>query len=86
MADTKKYGFFDNIRIPQLRFRWKYIKINFAYRSECPEIIGKLYSDIWRFSISTGNLFFPMLGGFPAKKFELPPRLLNKINKNCNRL
>ena len=41
MTDAKKHGLFDNIRFPQLRFHCKYYKEKFAYRSECPEIIGK---------------------------------------------
>ena len=41
MTDTKIHGLFDNIRFPQLRFHCKYYKKHFAYRSECPEIIGK---------------------------------------------
>ena len=50
MIDARKYGLFENIRIPQLRFHCKYHKEKIAYRSECPEIIGKIHSDIWRFS------------------------------------
>ena len=34
-------GLFDNNKFPQLRFHCKYYKKNFAYRSECPRIIGK---------------------------------------------
>ena len=56
MLDAKKYGLFDNIRFPQLRFYCKYYKKKFAYRIECPEIIANIYSDILRFSIS--NHFF----------------------------
>ena len=41
MLDAKKYGLFDNIRFSQLRFNCKYYKKNIAYRTECPEIIGK---------------------------------------------
>ena len=41
MIDAKKYGLSDHIRFPQLRFHWRYNKKNSAYRSECPEIIGK---------------------------------------------
>ena len=36
-----KIGPFDNIRFLQLRFRCKYYKKHFAYRSECSEITGK---------------------------------------------
>ena len=38
-TNTKKYGRFDDIRFPQLRFHCKYYKKN-EYRSECPEVIG----------------------------------------------
>ena len=41
MTDAKKYGLFDNIRFPHLRFHCKYYKKKGAYESECPEIIGK---------------------------------------------
>ena len=71
ITDAKKYGLFDNIRLLQLRFNCKYYKKNCAYRSECPEIIGKnLFGYL--------NLLFSVLGGFPAKNFELLPRLFNR--------
>ena len=41
MIDAKKYGRFDDIRFLQLRFYCKYFEKKNAYRSECPEIIGK---------------------------------------------
>ena len=41
MIDARKYGLFDNIRFPQLRFHCKYYKETIVYRSECPEIIDK---------------------------------------------
>ena len=56
MTDAKKNGHFDNIRFLHLRFHCKYYKKNFEHRSECPEIIGKIYSDVGRFSIL--NLFY----------------------------
>ena len=74
MTDAKKYGLFDNIRFPQLRFHCKYyITRKNAYGSECPEIIGKnlfLYLKIF--------YFLSMPDEFPAIIFEPLPRLLNR--------